>query len=147
MSYANRSLTLRLIPYRMQIVAILCAAIFLTFVSASFAQADDPAVPGVRWGSRIIAVEADKITVKLMMATGNCVAPPMECTNTEAMTDAGLNISGTCTSGPPKYGTAGETYTLDANKDQTYQVGHDADIWMGDTGPTFNLPACITAEW
>ena len=116
--------------------------------SATFAHAAEPEkVAGAKWGVRVMDVKPDQVVVKLMMMSGNCVSPPMSCDTPQVSTQNGLSVSGDCTSGPSPYGTAGDMVTLSASPAATLQIGQDAEIWMGDTGATFQLPDCITAEW
>lgn len=146
MEYIDCSLSRQPTRYGRPFAAALLGAVILIAGLTSSAQAQED-VAGVRWGSRITAVEGNKVTVKLMMATGNCIAPPMECTTTQTTTGDQTNFSSSCTSGLSKYGTAGEQHVLTAVSGTSYQIGRDVDVWVGDNGPSFNLPGCITAEW
>ena len=110
------------------------------------AQAEDSPVPGLRWGSRVISIQYDQIKVKLMLVTGNCISPPMECDSIKTEITNGLAVSGSCTSGVSMYGTAGEEMVIPAFQGQAFSVGQDVDVWIGDREPSFVMPACITAK-
>lgn len=102
----------------------LVALALLSF--AHLAQAAEPEkVSGARWGTRIVEVKPDHVVVKLMLVTGQCVP----------------SVPGM------KYGTAGDLVNVATITSSSFVVGQDADLWVGNTEATFQIPACVTTDW
>lgn len=99
-------------------------ALVLLSVAHSAHAAEPEKVSGARWGTRIVEVKPDHVVVKLMLVTGQCVP----------------SVPGM------KYGTAGDLVNVLTTTPTAFQVGQDADLWVGNTKATFQIPTCITAD-
>ena len=104
--------------------SVLVFIVLLSFINHAHAATPEK-VAGGRWGTRVIEVHPDQVVVKLMLLSGHCVAAVPGMT----------------------YGVAGDLVTVPTTPATVFEVGQDADLWMGDTGPTFKIPACMTADW
>jgi hypothetical protein len=84
------------------------------------ARADDHET-GVRWGGRVTAVTGEQVTIRLLMASGSCG-------------QAG-----------PEHGTAQTEITVSGQAGQSYNVGQDIEVWIGNGGKSLQMPACL--DW
>lgn len=100
---------------------LLAVVLTLSMLFIQITHGAEPKDNGVRWGGRVVSVDGDKVTVRLLMITASCG-------------NAG-----------PQHGKANQEIKLTAVPGQTYKQGQDTEFWMGDEGPTFKMPACL--EW
>ena len=111
---------------------LLLITIFKTVTLAESAHADELKTPEIRWESRLIDIQNDQIKVKLMLLTGNCISPPIECDSIKTDINNGLSVSGSGTSGVSLYESAGEEMAIPDMQGKTLSVGQDVDVWIGD---------------